>query len=99
MWVSREVLLKKVLLKKVLQKRGCGAGGWGRGWSQNTLEGCAKSRPGRTDSTLGVPEPVQGLRGSREGAGKASETHFGSLLEASGLHLGPFLALPKGTWS
>ena len=88
-----------MLLKKVLQKRGCGAGGWGTGCPQSPLEGCAKSRPGRTDSTLGVPEPVQGLRGSREGPGKASEAHFGSLFEAPGLQLGPVLALPNGTWS
>ena len=76
-----------------------GPGGGGYVASKVVLEGCAKSRPGRTDPTLGVPEPVQGLRGSREGPGKVSEAHFGSLFEASGLQLAAFVALPGVTWS
>ena len=76
-----------------------GPGGGDQVATKVGLEGCAKSRPGRTDSTLGVPEPVQGLRGSREGPGKASEAHFGSLFEASGTQLGAFLALSNDLWS
>ena len=63
--------------------RGPGSAGAVSGPGDGHLR-CVPSRPGRADSTSGVPEPVPGLRGSQEGPGKASEAHFGSLFEASG---------------